>query len=245
MDGDLTVALYQTGTAGLVSDDRWRARLRHCADRGVDLLVTPEFAIGGLSHTAGVARERSLRGPAQPLAYVRETVPDLTVVLGYVEQTESGLHSSAAVTRNTTLIATARKVRPREPGLVAGPAPANGWSGFEVAGVRCGIVIGSDVRHPEVAAAFAAGDVRLLVCPLNNDLSLAGAARWRVPTERALSARPRETGCWLVSADVAGHQPGRTALAVTRVVAPDGTEYARSEPAPDELLIVDLPVVAG
>jgi predicted amidohydrolase len=202
--------------------------------------VTPEFAIGGLSHTAESAGKRALGNPMQLLAHAGDAPAELTVILGYTERTRSGLHSSAAVLRNGTLVTTVRKAYPREPGLVPAPARAVGRSTFDVAGVRCGILICADARHPELAAGLAAEGAELLICPLNNDMSLANAARWRLPTEEALAARARETGCWVVSADVAGQQAGRSALAATRVVAPDGSERARSEPLPDELVVFDL-----
>lgn len=230
------VACYQSGVEGISDDDRWRESLGQCSARGVDLLVAPEFAIGGLPHTAEAALQKSLPSAEAVLAWVVGAPTGLTVVIGFTERSGARLHSSAAVLRDGAVIAVARKRYPREPGLVPGSAAPV----FEVAGTACGVLICADATRARPALDLAASGARVLVCLLNNDMSVAHARAWEGHTERALMDRARDTGCWVASADVAGESPGRRALAATRIHAPDGRLRAAAAAVPGDLLLWDV-----
>ena len=237
----MRVACFQPGVAGLPAGDAWRSVLERCDSAGARLLVTPEFAVGGLPHSAEAAHRTALSSYARLLTWAAPAPRDLTLLLGFTERAAGGLHSSVAVIRDRQVLAIARKVHPREPGLV----PGEGSPVFTVGSWRCGIVICADATRPQPATALRVAGARLLLCPLNNDMSVAHAAQWREPTYAALSARARETGCWVVSADVAGEGPGRRALAATRVVAPTGALVATTAPEPGALLLHDIGRMEG
>lgn len=198
--------------------------------------MTPEFGVGGLPHTAAAAEERAVDDPESLLPWAEGSAPGMTVVLGFTERTDVGLHSSAAVLRDGGVLTIVRKRHPREPGLVAGGES----SVVEVAAMGVGVLVCADATRPEPARSLVAGGAGLLACLLNNDMSEANAARWQRPTHEALADRARENGCWVVSADVAGTSPGRRALAATRIVRPDGSLLATVPPQPGRLLVRDL-----
>nr|WP_246220828.1 carbon-nitrogen hydrolase family protein [Phytoactinopolyspora mesophila] len=206
-----------------------------CARQDVDLLVTAEFAVGGLPHTGVAAAERAI--VANDLTnYTADASPDLTIVIGFTENAKTDLHSSAAVLRSGRVITVARKIHAREPGITAG----DGSPVFTVAGIPCGIVICADATRTAPASRLAASGAKLLLCPLNNDMSTSNATRWREPTDNALAERARETECWVVSADVAGRSPGRHALAASRIYQPDGQLVCPGSSEPGALLVHDI-----
>ncbi|NEE00136.1 carbon-nitrogen hydrolase family protein [Phytoactinopolyspora halotolerans] len=232
----MRVVCYQAGVEGISLDDVWRTVLIECALLEADLLVTPEYAIGGLPHTAEAARENAIADPLDLLVYTAEAPPALTVVLGFTEDAPDGRFSSVAVISGGEIVAVVRKVNPREPGIVAGGRS----SVIDIAGVPCGILICADVAEAKLARRLASSGARLLICPLNNDMSLANAARWQDWSEEQLVRRARENGCWVVSADVAGRSLGRRALALTAFVQPDGRIVQRTLPDAHVTLTHDI-----
>jgi len=56
--------------------------------------------------------------------------------------------------------------------------------------------------------------------------------------------RCRETGLWLLSADVTGERDGRIAMGPTAVLNPDGQVVAHLPPGEPGLLIFDIPARA-
>lgn len=232
----MRVACYQSGVDGIGAGPGWAAALSECSRLRVDLLVTPEFAVGGLAHTALAARDRAVADVNSLRLYVAHAPADMTVVLGFTESAKSGMHSSAAVFRGGRIITVGRKVHPREPGLAAG----DGSHVFDVAGTPCGVLVCADATYAEPAASLANDGARVLVCILNNDMSNENAARWQSRTDHALRARAHDNQCWVVSADVAGTSPGRRALAATCVYRPDGRLIRRSNPEPDAFIVHDI-----
>lgn len=236
MTGCVRVACYQSGVSGIAAGAGWDEVLGSCGAQRVDLLVTPEFAVGGLPHTAEAARARALDDVDDLLVFAERAPEGLTMLLGFTERTSAGLHSSAAVIRDRRCLQIVRKLHPREPGLV----PGEPSSVFEVGESICGVLICADATHAAPAVDLTGAGARVLACMLNNDMSIANATRWEGSTHRALSDRARDTGCWVVSADVAGASKQRRALAATRVIAPDGQVLAAAVPEPDTLLVVDV-----
>jgi predicted amidohydrolase len=218
------VATVQLPVEALAEPEDLRGVADRCVRGGVELLLTPEFAIGGLPHTERDAKRRAVT--VEQLQASATTLPrGLTVVLGFTERARDGLYSSAAVLTAGRVVHVARKVFPREPGLSAGDlAPV-----IQIGGVVFGILICADATHSELAANLAQSGAQVLLCPLNNDMSEAHADQWEEPTHTALRMRALEARCWVVSADVAGVRPGRRALGATRIVSPTGRTVARAE----------------
>jgi predicted amidohydrolase len=228
------VAALQLPVEAVAEPADLRGVADRCVRRGVDLLLTPEFAIGGLPHTERDAKRRAVT--VEQLQASATSLPrGLTVVLGFTDRAPARLFSSAAVITAGRVVHVARKVFPREPGLSAGDlAPV-----IQIGGIAVGILICSDATHPELAATLARGGAQVLLCPLNNDMSEAHADQWEEPTHTALRMRAREARCWVVSADVAGVRPGRRALGATRIVSPTGRTVAEAG-GPLDVVVAEL-----
>ncbi|WP_129666024.1 carbon-nitrogen hydrolase family protein [Phytoactinopolyspora endophytica] len=228
----MRVVCYQSGVEGISHGEAWKSALMECSLTDADLLVTPEFAVGGYPHTLQAIHDSAIADPSELLVYTAEAPPQLTVVLGFIEETSAGKHSAAAVIRNGEIIAIVRKMRPREPGLT----PGKQSTPFTVADVQCGVLISDDTAEVKPARRLASAGARVLICPLNNDMDVASAARWQDWTEEQLVKRARDNDCWVVSADVAGRSEGRRALAVTGFFQPNGHLAHRTFPDPNTFL---------
>lgn len=193
-----------------------------------DLVVLPEFALSGLPHREIDAEQRALT--LHGLTNALSGCPThAAVVVGFTERDSGHLYISVAVLRNGALVARGRK----EPSAGAGPNPGDTHAVFEVAGLRCGVLICADATTAEPADAL--GPVEVLIICLNNDMSEGHAAHWRSVTSRCLVDRARQTGAWVVSADVAGRAPGREALGATTLHDASGNLLDRSNPFTPEI----------
>lgn len=95
-----------------------------------------------------------------------------------------------------------------------------------------GIVEQQDGRYfntqfAEAAAAVADQGARLLLVPAQNMMRRRAATRWKDQHHRIRAARARETGMWLVSADVTGARDAhRVGYGPTSVIDPQGEVVA-------------------
>ncbi|MET3806509.1 putative amidohydrolase [Nakamurella sp. UYEF19] len=233
----MRLACWQSGLAGIApTNAAWRRMVARCSDNHIDLLVAPEFAVGGLPHTAAAAKASSVTDSSSLAGLVQGAATSLALVVGFTEQSETGLHSSAALVLNGQTRVVSRKVHPREPGISSGGLSIT----FDVAGVRCGALLCADARDPALAATLAADGARVLICLLNNDVRHHTADKWLVLTERALADRARENRCWVISADVAGRTSQRRGLGATRIYDPAGDLVSASSDAPETGIVFDL-----
>ncbi len=137
--------------SGLTDYTDLEAVISECVRRDVDLLLTPEFAVGGLPHTVPGAIRRATSLKQLEDAWARSLPESLTVVLGFTEHTSAGLFSSAAVLHGGAALHVARKVFPREPGITPGTPSLP----FELGDTPIGIIICADARHPELTAVWS------------------------------------------------------------------------------------------
>jgi predicted amidohydrolase len=77
---------------------------------------------------------------------------------------------------------------------------------FDCAGFRFGINICYDTQHPQPAAAVAAAGAQALLVPAQNMMRRERAFWWQDRHHEIRARRARETGMWLVSADVTGER---------------------------------------
>jgi predicted amidohydrolase len=99
---------------------------------------------------------------------------------------------------------------------------------FDCGAVRFGINICYDTRFPQAAAAVAAGGAQMLLVPAQN-MMRRDKAFWRQDRHNQIrTQRVRETGMWLVSADVTGQRDAtRIRLDPTCVINPAGDVVAQ------------------
>lgn len=209
--------------------------------RGVDLALFPEAYLQGYAIDRETITRRALSLKDDIVARVLASLAafNATIVLGMIERRAALLHDTALVVRDGRVIGAHAKTHPYEPGFDAGTA----YPLFERNGWRFGINICSDANFVEPALALSRQGARLLCYPLNNMLRVKNAENWRARGPANLSARARETGCWVVSADVVGTHADQTSHGCTLIVDPEGSIRARVPEDEEGALLFDLPSV--
>ena len=147
---------------------------------------------------------------------------ELFQLLGLFERRGALLHNSAIVIGDGRIIGCYAKHDPRE----AGCTPGTQRPVFACDDWPFAISICRDTLSSELALDLKARGARLLCYPLGNMLLPEVAAVNRAMTLGCHVERARETGCWVVSADVVGTHEGWIAHGNTRVLAPDGAVVA-------------------
>ena len=211
------------------------------AAQGADLLVFPEGYLQGYLTDEPLARRHALNlaGPAfaDILARLPKTGP--TIVLGLTEEEGGALHNTAAVIGAGRLLGRYRKTH-----LLAGEAffgPGTDCPAFEAGGVRFGINICYDTNFPQAAQAVADTGATLLVCCANNMMRRSNAEPWRDRHNPIRGERCRETGLWLISADVTGQRGERVAWGPTAVLNSQGEVVAQLPLDRPGLLVFEMP----
>lgn len=228
-----------------IFDDPYRTiaaivtRLRWAEAEGIDLLLFPEAWLLGHSYDAATIRARA-KAAATAVPKLCAQVHDFptTLVLGAFEAGDAGPGNNALVIEAGSIVGRYAKAHPNEPGVVAGTL----FPVFDRASLRYGINICNDANHPEAAARLADQGADLILYPLNNLLRPETAARWRARSLANLVSRARQTGCWIVSADVAGVAGGLQSFGCTAIVSPQGTVMARVAELQEGIAVFTLPV---
>ncbi|MCU7724803.1 carbon-nitrogen hydrolase family protein [Actinoplanes sp. KI2] len=195
---------------------------------GVDLLLFPECFLQGYlttgDHLARTAYE--LGSPEFGEILARLAPLRQTLVLGLIERDGSRFFNSAVVITRGEVTGVYRKTHltPGEQTFTAGAA----YPVFDLNGVRFGINICYDTRFPAAAKAVAAQGAQVLFVPSQNMMGRAKAELWQPRHNAIRGERARETGMWLISADVTGERgAGRIGLGPTSVIRPDGVVVAQ------------------
>lgn len=211
------------------------------AAQGAALLCFPEAYLQGyLTDTRAHDAAIDLNSDEFAAIASRLSRPGLVIVLGLIERDRDQIFNTAVVIADGRPSGRYRKINLLEGESVftAGTESPT----FEVGGLCFGISICFDTNFPATAAALRSGGARLIVCPANNMMPVDRAAIWQDRHNAARGDRCRETGLWMISADVTGTRDGRVAWGPTAVLDSAG-EVALQLPldAPG-LLLFDLPL---
>ena len=214
-------------------------------ESGAKLICFPEgFLQGYLTDGADARRVAlDLASPAFRSILRRLPADGPMMVFGMIEAEDVRVFNSAVVIGESRVLGKYRKAHllGSESAFDAGcDAPT-----FEVDGLRFGVNICFDTNFPEAARRVAERGATLIVCPASNMLPLAKADRFKDRHNAARGARCRETGLWLISADVTGERPGHVAWGPTAVLGPDGEVKAQLPLGDPGLLVFDLPMGEG
>lgn len=201
---------------------------RLSASDDVDVLLFPEcFLQGYLVESEHVRRYAlDLTAASFQTTLGRLSLIRPTLVFGVIEQSKAAFFNTAVVVRHGLLEGFYRKTHlvPGERLFQAGDA----YPTFTLNGVTCGINICYDTNFPEAAKAVAAQDARVLLVPAQNMMRLQAAEAWRCRHNEIRAKRVRETGMWLVSADVTGSRDvTRIGYGPTCVMNPRGEVVAQ------------------
>lgn len=188
----------------------------------VDVLLFPEGYLQGyftdaetVSRIAISVESSEFRQVLKPL----ENIP-ITVVFGFLEIREGALYNSAAIVRGGAIITVYRKNH-----LLVGEAcfaPGDGYPVFTVGNFTIGINICFDMQFSDAAMSVRYAGAQVVLCPANNMMRRVNAEIWKDKHHELRIERARETGLWIVSADVTGEREGRVAYGPTSVINPLG-----------------------
>jgi predicted amidohydrolase len=196
--------------------------------KGVDLLLFPECFLQGYlvepEHVKRWALDLTTPSFQRVLDRLRPLRPSL--VFGVIEQSGLCYFNTAVVVRRGVLEGFYRKAH-----LMAGERvfePGTDYPTFDLHGLRFGINICHDTNFPQAANAVASQGARLLLVPSQNMMKRQAAETWKCRHNAIRAERVRETGMWLVSADVTGSRDeGRVAYGPTSIMNPDAEVVAQ------------------
>ena len=121
-----------------------------------------------------------------------------------IERSGSRVYNSAVVLEHGQVAGVYRKTH-----LMPGEtifAEGDEYPVFEVKGLRYGINICYDTQFASAAARIAGQRARVLLVPAQNMMKRKAAEEWKHRHNQLRAERVRETGMWLVSADVTGER---------------------------------------
>ena len=222
----------QLGAERLAADLDW-------ADaQGVHLALFPEVHLGGHAYDRPTIERRSLQLDGEPMRRLLADVARFSpvAVVGLFERREDGVRNVAVVISRGRIVGSYAKAHPNEEGVIEGAA----FPVFDAAPRPFGINICNDANHPGAAQAIADGGGAVLCYPLCNMLRPEVAEDWRERHVANLRGRARQTGCWVMSADVAGRREGRISYGCTAVLRPDGEVVARVPELEKGVVLCDL-----
>jgi len=218
------------------------AEMAACAEsEGASLLCFPEGFLQGYLTDETLARRNALDLTSPAFEAVLNRLPKTgpMIVIGLIEVDEGRLFNTAIVVDRCVLIGRYRKVH-----LLTGEHIFEAGRDshlFEVDGLRFGINICYDTNFSEAARKVADLGASLVVCPANNMHCRKTAEALKNVHNSVRGERCRETGLWLISADVTGERDGRISWGPTAVLNPAGEVVAQLPLEKTGLLVFDIP----
>ena len=208
---------------------------------GASLLCFPECFLSGYLTDETPARRNALDLASPAFEAVLNRLPKTgpMIVMGLIEVEDARLFNTAIVVDHGVLIGRHRKVHllSSEQIFSAGSDSQT----FEIAGMRFGINICYETNFPEAAQKVADLGASLILCPANNMHRRKAAEALKNVHKSVRGERCRETGLWLVSADVTGDRDGRISWGPTAVLNPAGEIVAQLPLEKAGLLVFDIP----
>ena len=217
--------------------------------RRVDLLLFPECYLSGYILQKEYMEKYAFDFASEPFAAILRQLGRVKPVLvfGTAEKRDGKYYNSAVVVRRGEVEGVYRKTHLLDPneGFFT---PGNAYPVFAVKGLKYGVNICYDAQFPEAAGAVARQGARLLLLPAQNMLRREKAEQWKHKHGEIGAQRVRETGLWLVRADVTGVRPaGRygpecIAYGPTQAVNPQAKTVAQAPLMTSGIITVDIPV---
>jgi predicted amidohydrolase len=208
---------------------------------GASMLCFPEGFLQGYLTDETPARRNALDLASPAFEAVLNRLPKTgpMIVMGLIEVEQGRLFNTAIVVDRGAVIGRYRKTH-----LLGSEHIFEAGSDspiFEIAGLRFGINICYDTSFPEAAQNLADRGASLIVCPANNMHRRKTSEAFKDVHNSARGERCRETGLWLVSADVTGERDGRISWGPTAVLNPTGEVVAQLPLEKTGLLVFDVP----
>ena len=217
---------------------------RRSESEHASLLCFPEGYLQGYLTDEVAARRNALDLASPKFEAILKRFPAKgpMIVVGLIELENDRLFNTAIVVHHGRLIGRYRKaylLGVEQFFDVGTETPI-----FEVDGLRFGILICYDTNFPAAAAKIAELGGSLIVCPANNMLKRKSAETWKDVHNSVRGERCRESGLWLISADVTGERDGRVAWGPTALLNPSGQVVAQLGLERPGLLLVEVPATS-
>lgn len=209
--------------------------------KGAALLCFPEGFLQGYLTNEHSARRNAVHLGSPEFKAVLDRLPKTgpMLVIGLIEIDGGRLFNSAVVVERGIMVGRYRKMH-----LLSGEQAfdaGNERPVFKVGGLRFGINICYDTNFPQSAREVANLGASLVVCPSNNMMQRQKAETFKAMHNIVRGERCRETGLWLLSADVTGERDGCVAWGPTAVLNPEGHVVAQLPLGEPGLLVFDVP----
>jgi NAD+ synthase (glutamine-hydrolysing) len=199
----------------------WTSR---ATEAGADVVVFPELAITGYPPEDLVLRPAFVDDNLSALEHLaKRTAGGCSIVTGFVDRTDRGLHNAAALVANGEIVARYHKVKLPNYGVfdeqrtfVRGAAEC----AVRLAGSELGLSVCEDAWAPGPPFDAYAARKTPIVLNINGSPYHRGKAGERIEIARD---RALETGAWIVYVNTIGGQDELVFDGGSMVVAPDGT----------------------
>jgi NAD+ synthase (glutamine-hydrolysing) len=221
--------------------DRMIAWTARATEARADLIAFPELAITGYPPEDLVLREAFVQDNLDALERLaRETSGGASILTGFVDRSDTGIHNGAAILSGGEVVTRYRKIKLPNYGVfderrtfTAGTEAC----GVRIAGTDLGISICEDAWTPGPPFDAYAQAATPVILNINGSPYHRGKAGER---EEICRARALETGAWIVYVNMVGGQDELVFDGGSIVVAPDGTVRHRAARFAEDLLFVDI-----
>jgi NAD+ synthase (glutamine-hydrolysing) len=216
----------------------WASR---ATEAGADVVVFPELALTGYPPEDLVLRPAFVDDNLAALERLaRETAGGCSVVTGFVDRTDAGIHNAAGLLANGEVVARYHKIKLPNYGVfdeqrtfVAGDAEC----AVRLAGSELGLSVCEDAWAPGPPFDAYAKRKTPVILNINGSPYHRGKAGERIEIGRD---RALETNAWIVYVNAVGGQDELVFDGGSFVTAPDGTLRHRAGVFEEDLLIVDI-----
>jgi NAD+ synthase (glutamine-hydrolysing) len=216
----------------------WASR---ATEAGADVVVFPELAITGYPPEDLVLRPAFVDDNLSALEHLaKQTAGGCSIVTGFVDRTDRGLHNAAALVANGEIVARYHKVKLPNYGVFDEQrtfVPGDAECAVRLAGSELGLSVCEDAWAPGPPFDAYAARKTPIILNINGSPYHRGKAGERIEIARD---RALETGAWIVYVNTIGGQDELVFDGGSMVVAPDGTLRHRAAMFEEDLLIVDI-----
>jgi NAD+ synthase (glutamine-hydrolysing) len=216
----------------------WASR---ATEAGADVVVFPELAITGYPPEDLVLRPAFVDDNLSALEHLaKRTAGGCSIVTGFVDRTDRGLHNAAALVANGEIVARYHKVKLPNYGVFDEQrtfVPGATDCAVRLAGSELGLSVCEDAWAPGPPFDAYAARKTPIVLNINGSPYHRGKAGERIQIARD---RALETDAWIVYVNTIGGQDELVFDGGSMVIAPDGTLRHRASMFQEDLLIVDI-----
>ena len=216
----------------------WTSRATEAA---ADVVVFPELAITGYPPEDLVLRPAFVDDNLEALeTLARRTAGGCSIVVGFVDRTDRGIHNAAALIGDGRVVARYHKVKLPNYGVFDEQrtfTPGDASCAVRLAGSELGLSVCEDAWMPGAPWDDYAERRTPVIVNINGSPFHRGksAERLEICRNRAL-----ETNAWIVYVNAVGGQDELVFDGGSVVVRPDGTPAHRAALFEEDLLVVDI-----